>query len=157
MYRFSPYKNSMYKFLLLAIAAVTLTSPLHKVANAACEGSHDPIKLYGGRLVSPDVYGVELIYWGEERSQYASTCDGDGEYRGVVRDLETDGRYVQVRLSTENKMKREWIQTYTGRNWKKYRSWGSGTYYMRICKSGTPIGVAHDDERCSYPERHVNF
>jgi len=87
-------------------------------------------------------------WWGREESQYASTCDFDGIYKGRVRDMKQDGRYVQVRLASRSDMSNEWIHTYTGSS-RNYTMWGA--WKMRICKSGTPLRVSINDHRCSKP------
>lgn len=87
-------------------------------------------------------------WWGREESQYASTCDYDGIYKGRVKDLYKDGRYVQVRLASRYDMSNEWIHTYTGSS-RNYTMWG--VWYMRICKSGTPLRASTNDYRCSKP------
>lgn len=119
------------------VAVVCFTAPM-KNAHAYCESVNRGFSIFD--------------YWGTESFRYWSTCDGDGYYAGRVRDLEQDGRYVQVRLSTRRDMSNEWIQAYTGSS-SNYSIWGS--WYIRICKSGTPLGVDVSDLRCAGPERHV--
>lgn len=84
--------------------------------------------------------------WGREEAQYSSTCDYDGIYKGRVRDLLTDGKYVHVRLASRRDMSNEFSHTYTGQS-RNFTMWGS--WHMRICKSGTPLGVGKSDSRCS--------
>lgn len=160
MIRLLSGKTVYSRLLYLIITTATLGSLSIKHAYAGC--AVDPRNGQGyatgiSSLVDPSIGDQPNNTWGEEGGRYHGTCDGDGEYRGYVRDLYTDGRYVQVRLSTERSMRREWIQTYTGSSWRNYRSWGRGTYYMRICKSGTPIGVSEGDSRCSYTISHYGF
>ena len=139
-------KNRKVKVLTIAggllstimLAAVVNVSVLPQKAHAHCWSTGNPGSLVG----KANPAGV----WGQEFVQYESTCDGDGVYKGRVSDVETDGRYVQVRLATRADMKNEFIHVYTGlrRNYTMYGSW-----HMRICKSGTPIGVDLKDDRCS--------
>lgn len=158
MFQSTLKRVSLSVYVLPLIACFMLISAMPDIANAACTGKWRSTELYGSRLLTNNDpwHGQELIYWGAERSQYPATCDGDQVYLGAVGDRETDGRYVQVRLSTDREMKREWIHTYTGRYWRNYRMWGSA-YYMRICKSGTPVGVSKGDSRCSLVVRHTGF
>ncbi|MEV7630118.1 hypothetical protein [Actinoplanes sp. NPDC089786] len=68
-------------FAVAATGAVALSAP----ARAACYGTAQAVTMY---------YGGNLI--GQEAAQYASTCDGDTEYRGHVFDMYTDGSCVSV-------------------------------------------------------------
>lgn len=160
MIRLISGKTMYARFLYLIIASATLGSLSINHAYAACFIDSNTGKSFSHGIAShinSTIGDHTGNIWGQEGAQYGATCDGDGEYRGFVRDLYTDGRYVQVRLSTESSMEREWIQTYTGSTWHNYRSWGRGRFYMRICKSGTPIGVPEGDSRCSFTESHFGF
>ncbi|MEV6636417.1 hypothetical protein AB0M54_37290 [Actinoplanes sp. NPDC051470] len=71
--------------VVLAFAVVGAVAGPAAPAQAACYGTAQAVTMY---------YGGNLI--GQEAAQYASTCDGDGQYRGHVFDMYTDGSCVSV-------------------------------------------------------------
>lgn len=76
--------------------------------------------------------GGDLV--GQERVQYASTCDGDEIYKGRVLDAKTDGSCVNVEYF-ETTTITAGVACTTG-SWSNYTYWdqsGSSGAWMRLC------------------------
>lgn len=128
-------------FVALAIIATATSSGLAASPAAAyCNAN-----ISGGNAVAVSISQS----WGKEgpRSTPTATCsDGDTIYSGKIWDLSSDGHYVQVRLASSSSMSNEFVQSFTG-SASNYSAWGS--WWLRICKSGTSLGAPVTSSGCS--------
>ena len=122
----------------LMVAGVLSVSVLPQNAHAYCNYKGEPKWL--------DSWLFHDGRWGAGGPQYSSTCDGDNIYKGTIKDIKEDQRYVQVRLASRLDMSNEFIHVYTG-TYREYTMWGK--WYMRLCRSDAPRAVSRDDNRCS--------
>jgi len=75
------------------LAAASLSVPLAAAVVAGAPGAADAA-CYGTAYTVTGYVDGHLI--AQESAQYASTCDDDGQYRGHVYDMYTDGSCVSV-------------------------------------------------------------
>lgn len=111
--------------VLAACLALALTSGLAitapEPAEAFCEGFGKPYSFM-------EIFAQEDPVWG--------TCDGDGIYRGISRDMRTDGSCVWVQLAdTHGTNNYGWACTTSGTQFTYWDPTPSAAY-ERLCYSG---------------------
>ncbi|MEU1251057.1 hypothetical protein [Micromonospora arida] len=114
--------------VFLPAATATFVFVASPAAQADCAGRGNPTYLQLRNSA-----GIEIAY---ELYQYASTCDGDSEYRGKVKDSYTDGScaytyYYDTSRTTHG------ISCTTG-------GWSNYTFWDRQSNSSASVELAVD-------------
>ncbi len=101
------------------------------VADSVRPGGAEPAGAYCSQWGSA---ATITPYWGQERVQYSSTCDGDDIYKGKVRDVYTDGKCVTVQVGASSLG--PWITMTSACSWSyvNFTAWTTGYEDIRICR-----------------------